>query len=88
MICWRKKEANWTEIWPTDGKPTWSRVVFIKDDLPVKPAELATLLVKLADRKFAKGRCSISASENGIAVEGDKEVIEWVTTLVKKLSEK
>ncbi len=43
------------------GKPTWSRVVFIKDDLPVKPAELATLLVKLADRKFAKGRCSISA---------------------------
>jgi hypothetical protein len=70
------------------GKATWSRVVFMKDDLPVPPAELVTLLGKLADRKFGKGRYSVSSSDNGIAVEGDKEVIEWFTGLVRRLAEK
>jgi RNA polymerase sigma factor (sigma-70 family) len=73
------------------AKETWShnlRVVFMKDKLPVEPKELSPLLIGLADKKFAKGRCSISSSDNGIAVEGDKEVIDWVTALVNKLSEK
>ncbi len=69
-------------------KANRSRVVFMKDNLPVDPALLATLLGNLADKKFVKGRCLISASENGIAVEGDKEVIEWVTAFIKKLSDK
>jgi len=69
-------------------KANRSRVVFMKDNLPVDPTLLANLLATLADKKFVKGRCSISASENGIAVEGDKEVIDWVTAFIKKLSEK
>jgi RNA polymerase sigma factor (sigma-70 family) len=69
-------------------KANWSRVVFMKETLPLNPIELGTLLVKLADKKFEKGQCLISSSENGIAVEGNKEVIEWVTALIKKISEK
>jgi hypothetical protein len=69
-------------------KANRSRVVFMKDNLPVDPTLLANLLGTLADKKFVKGRCSISASENGIAVEGDKEVIDWVTAFIKKLSDK
>jgi len=65
-----------------------SLVLFAKDTLPVDPAELATLLWKLADKKFGKGRCLITYSENGIWVDGDKEVIDWVTAFIKKLSEK
>ena len=61
----------------------------MKDNLPVDPdITLANLLGTLADKKFVKGRCLISVSENGIAVEGDKEVIEWVTAFIKKLSDK
>lgn len=51
-------------------------------------AEFGTLLAKLADRKFAKGRASISCSENGVAVKDDKEVIEWITALVENLAGK
>jgi RNA polymerase sigma factor (sigma-70 family) len=69
-------------------KPNWSRVVFMKADLPLPPEELAALLEKLAEKKFDKGRYTISSSENGIAVEGEKDVVEWVTSLVKKLNEK
>ena len=60
----------------------------MKDKLPLEPTEMATVLTKLIEKKYSKDRFSLSASVNGIALEGDKEVIEWFSGLVKTLSEK
>ena len=67
---------------------SWQRAVFMTKDLPLSPAELAPVLKKLAEKKFKVDRFQIAHSENGIAVEGDKEVIEWATALIKKLADK
>jgi RNA polymerase sigma factor (sigma-70 family) len=63
-------------------------VVFAKGDLPLDPTELVTFLNKLAAKKFKTDRFSIKLTDKGLAIEGDKEVIEWATALIKKLSEK
>src|SRR5262249_37462723 len=68
--------------------PSQLRATFAKDDLPLNPADLAALLNKLAEKKFKSGQFSIAASANGIVVEGDKEVIDWAATMIKRLSEK
>ncbi len=70
------------------AKPTLERVTFAKNELPLPPKELGALLEKLAAKKFVQGRCSISATDNGITIEGDKEAVEWAVALIKKLSEK
>lgn len=69
-------------------KANWSRATFTKNELPLDPTELMTLLGKLAERKFEKDRYSLSAQSHGLVVEGDNEVIDWVTALIKKLNEK
>ena len=64
------------------------RVVFMKDALPVDPTDFAAILQKMAEKKFGKGKVGISSSENGVAVYGDKDAIEWATTVVKSLGGK
>ena len=61
------------------------RVVFFKDSLPLDPVEFHDLLSRLAVKKFGKTRCEISSSPNGVAVEGDREVTDWATGVVKSL---
>jgi hypothetical protein len=63
-------------------------VVFGKNELPLDPTEAITLLGKVAERKFGKDRYTIGAAGGGVAVEGDKEVIDWFTATIKKLNEK
>jgi RNA polymerase sigma factor (sigma-70 family) len=70
------------------AKGTRPRAVFATKDLPLEPVEMMSLLGKLAEKKFGKDRYSLSASSHGVAVEGDKEVIDWFTATVKKFSDK
>lgn len=70
------------------AKSARSRVVFAKDNLPLEPTEMMSMLAKLAEKKFAKNRFSLSASSSGVTLESDKEVIDWMSALLKKLSEK
>ena len=72
----------------TNPARNWSRVLFPKNDLPLEPVEMMAILSKLAEKKFGKGSFEFSASSNGVALESDKEVINWVSALVKKLNEK
>jgi RNA polymerase sigma factor (sigma-70 family) len=65
-----------------------TRVVFPAKDLLLDPTDTMSLLSKLAEKKFAKDRYSLSASSAGVTVEGDKEVIDWFTAMVKRLSDK
>jgi RNA polymerase sigma factor (sigma-70 family) len=67
-------------------RPT--EVVFAKGDLPLDPVELVALLNKLAAKKFNTERYTIKLTDKGLSIDGDKEVIEWATALIKKLSEK
>ena len=67
------------------GRP---RAVFYAKDLPLKPSEMAELLSKLAKPKFKASQYSINSSDNGVAVEGDQEVIDWAAATVKKLADK
>ena len=65
---------------------TTPRVIFGKDVLPLEPAEFVALLSKMAEKKFGKGRATVSSSELGIEVRGDKEVGDWAIGLAKALS--
>ena len=69
-------------------KPAVNKLTIQKDVLPVPAADLANLLRKLAEKKFGPGKVGISSSENGVAVEGAKDAIEWATGIVKALGGK
>ena len=71
-----------------EGKATPHRVSFPKEELPLEARELAEILLKLAGKKFKDAHFAFYPSASGLAVEGDKEVIEWATALIKKLAEK
>ena len=71
-----------------EGKSKVYRVTFPKEDLPLETAYLTEVLLKLAGKKFKDAHFAFYPSASGLAVEGDKEVIEWATALVKKLAEK
>ena len=58
---------------------------FLASALSLKPAEVAALLTKMADKKFGKGKCTVTASDKGVVVEGDKDAVEWATAEVKSL---
>ena len=55
------------------------------DTLSLKPAEVAALLTKMADKKFGKGKCTVTASDKSIVVEGDKDAVEWALAEVRSL---
>jgi RNA polymerase sigma factor (sigma-70 family) len=59
-----------------------------KDRLPLDPEETAALLTKLAGKRFKPGQFKFVSSDQGVIVAGSKEVIDWATTMVKKLGEK
>jgi RNA polymerase sigma factor (sigma-70 family) len=59
-----------------------------KADLPLEPAEFASLIQKLAEKKFKPGRVSIVITGSGLAIVGDKDAISWADGLIKKLNEK
>lgn len=40
-------------------------------------------MTKMAEKKFGKGKCKVSSSENGIAIEGDKDILDWALAEVK-----
>ena len=61
------------------------RLVIDKKDLPLAPAEMTSVLLKLAAKKFKDVNFTITPTDTGIIVEGDKEVIEWAAEMVKKL---
>lgn len=57
------------------------RVVF-----PLLPDDFREMLAKLAVKKFGKTRTWLmTVTPQGLAVEGDKDVIEWATVAVKTL---
>ena len=62
-----------------------SVVIFSAADLPVAPDDFVPFLSKLADKKFPMGRVTITKTEAGIQVYGDKEVCDWATGVVKSL---
>ena len=70
------------------GKGNISRVTFGTKDLPMEPAELAELLLKLAGKKFKNAHYTFTPGGPGLIIEGDKEVIDWATAMIKKLGEK
>ena len=70
------------------AKPMMDRVVVPPKELPLEPTEMLTVLGKLAEKKFPKDRYSLSASSKGLTIDGDKEVIEWFMTMIKRLGEK
>ncbi len=61
------------------------RFEFLATALSLKPAEVTALLTKMADKKFGKGKCTFTASDKSIVVEGDKDVVEWALAEVKSL---
>jgi hypothetical protein len=67
------------------AKPNMSRVVIDKKDLPLPPADVTELLLKLASKKFKNAHYSIAPTDAGIIVEGDKEVLNWAAEMVKNL---
>jgi RNA polymerase sigma factor (sigma-70 family) len=67
------------------AKPNTSRVVIDKKDLPLPPADVTELLLKLASKKFKNAHYSIAPTDAGIIVEGDKEVLNWAAEMVKNL---
>jgi len=69
------------------AKPNRSVLVFPKKSLPLEPGELAAVLTKLAEKKFKPGQFAITSSGTDLRVEGDNEVTEWATAVIKKLSE-
>jgi RNA polymerase sigma factor (sigma-70 family) len=69
-------------------KPTQYRVSFPKEDLPLEAAELTEVLRKLAGKKFKNSQFTFTPSAQGVALEGDKEVIEWAVVMIKKLADK
>jgi hypothetical protein len=71
-----------------NAKPMMDRVVVPTKELPLEATELLTVLSRLADRKFGNERYSLAASSNGLTIDGDKEVIDWFRTMIKRLGEK
>jgi len=69
-------------------KATLDRVVLAKKDLPLEPAELSEILLKLAGKKFKDVHFSFTPNDIGLVLEGDRAVIDWALTLIKKLGEK
>ena len=69
-------------------KATFDRVVFAKKDLPLEPAELTEILLKLAGKKFKDAHFTFTPNEAGLVVEGDRAVIDWAAEMIKKLGEK
>jgi hypothetical protein len=71
-----------------------ARRMFASTDLPLPLADMTDLLTKLAAKKFKPERVRISAysldrpDQTGVLVEGDPEVLDWATAIVKKLAEK
>jgi RNA polymerase sigma factor (sigma-70 family) len=70
------------------SKPNAPRVVIDRKDLPLEPRDLTDVLLKLAGKKFKNANYSITPSDAGIVVEGDKQVIDWVADTIKKLGGK
>lgn len=42
-------------------------------------------MTKMADKKFGKGKCTVTASDKSIVVEGDKDAVEWALAEVRSL---
>jgi hypothetical protein len=70
------------------GKPTQIRVSVPKEDLPLEAAELTEVLLNLAGKKFKNSQFTFTPSAQGVALEGDKEVIDWAVGMIKKLADK
>ena len=64
------------------------RMVFPAKDLPLEAHELAEVLFKLAAKNLKKAKVSLTHTGGDLIVEGDKELIDWVAAMIKKLSEK
>lgn len=69
-------------------KPTHDRVVYPKKELPLEPAELSEILLKLAGKKFKDAHYTFTPNEVSLVIEGDRAVIDWAMAMIKKLSEK
>jgi hypothetical protein len=63
------------------------RVEVPKTELPLPPAELASVLNKLAEKKYPR-RVEFKWNESALVVEGDAEAVDWAAGLIKKLAEK
>lgn len=63
-------------------------VTYAREDLPLDAAQLTEVLLKLAGQKFKNAHYSFTPSATGLALEGDKEVIEWAVGMIKKLADK
>jgi hypothetical protein len=70
------------------AKPKMPRLVIDKKDLPLAPEEMTSVLLKLSANKLKGASFTITPTETGIIVEGDKQAIDWVAETVKKLGEK
>jgi hypothetical protein len=63
------------------------RTVIPKTALPLEPAMFADVLKKLLQKRFPGQTVTIISSANEITVEGDEPIRQWVSSLVKKLTE-
>jgi hypothetical protein len=70
------------------SKPTQYSVMFSKEELPLEPTRLVEVLLDLAGKKFKNVHYTFTPSASGIALDGDKEVIEWAVVMIKKLADK
>jgi RNA polymerase sigma factor (sigma-70 family) len=64
------------------------RMVFPAKDLPLEAHELAEVLFKLAAKNLKNAKGSFTHTGGNLIVEGDKELIDWVAAMIKKLNEK
>jgi hypothetical protein len=67
------------------AKPSTSRLAIERKSLPLPPAEVTEVLLKLAAKKFKNAHYSITPTDTGIIVEGDKELLDWAAEMVKNL---
>jgi len=67
------------------AKPSTPRLAIERKSLPLPPAEVTEVLLKLAAKKFKNAHYSITPTDTGIIIEGDKEVLDWAAEMVKNL---